>query len=66
MQIRAAAQAEAKAAILAKEADWADESFLEFSWRQRQSMALSSYTSAQNKGHNKTESLYIAYLSAQV
>ena len=65
-QARAAARAEAKAAVLAKKADWADESFLEFSWRQRQSMAASNYTSARNKGHTKTESLYIAALSAQV
>ena len=65
-QARAAARAKAKAALLAQEHEWAQEAFLEFSWRQRQSMVVSTYTHARVKGHDKTEALYMASLSAQV
>ena len=65
-QARAAARAKAKAALLAQEHEWAQEAFLEFSWRQRQSMVVSAYTHARVKGHDKTEALYMASLSAQV
>lgn len=63
---RSAVRAAAREKVLAAQDDNAMELFLEFSWRQRKSIAISTFASSRNAGHSKTDAYVHAALAARV
>ena len=61
---RAERRLEAQRQVAASERDLSDEMFLEFSWRQRRSITVSSYAQA-IVGESKTEALRIAAIASR-
>ena len=62
---RAERRLEAQRQVAASERGLSDELFLEFSWRQRRSIAVSAYAQARVVGESKTEALRIAAIASR-
>ena len=63
--LRAERRLEASKQVAAGDRDLSEELFLEFSWRQRRSIAISSYASAKVATLSKTEALKIAAIASR-
>lgn len=62
---RAERRAVAQQQVAASEHETSDELFLEFSWRQRRSIAVAAYSQARHCKFSKTEALKIAAISSR-
>ena len=63
--LRAERRLEAQQQVTKAEHDLSDDLFLEFSWRQRRSIAISSYASALLQSYSKTEALKIGAIASR-
>ena len=62
---RAERRVEAQRQVAASEHETSEELFLEFSWRQRRSIAIAAYAQARHCNYTKTEALKIAAISSR-